>query len=400
MYVYYVIAFFTLLLGYTIFRKKWGISSYLLTIYLFSLLVSLLIMEIVPFFQESKDGSIVFCSALAIFFFPFMKTAPEIKSDTNPLKVHKLISVCKITSYVLIFLSIVIIPVIISAMHTDFNELREGSFSYSGNFITSIGLRYLGTFAHLSYAMMVVFFYLFTFFDGYKKEKCLFFIASMSAPYNGMLYGGRTQMIYWLLAVGFNLILFHKYLSAKKKKVLYMFLLIIVSIVFVYIVAATISRFADSKAGVNGSLLSYIGQPYINFCNFYENYPTVQNISLCRIFPFTNYLLNGPFDLQKYRVDIFTRSGMDIGIFYTMLGDFLVDIGVKGIYVYAIVYAFLSYLITRKKSLYIYDLLILSLLFMIPLQGVFYYSYWQMPVTFCASVVLVFSRYFKKQKHE
>ena len=162
------------------------------------------------------------------------------------------------------------------------------------------------------------------------------------------------------------------------------------ALISLYVIRVTVDRFASSEWGTNDSILVYMGQPYLNFCYFFENYSST-HFSLSRIFPLIDSLFNGALNLQTYREAVYSSSGMDIGVFYTLLGDFLVDIGLNGIYVYAIIYLILANLLLRKKQLGLSEILIIGLLFLIPLQGVFYYSFWKRQVTFCALLVVIFS---------
>lgn len=202
-------------------------------------------------------------------------------------------------------------------------------------------------------------------------------------------------MMYWLLSLGFDLVVFMPYMNKQKKIQISKYLIVVIGVILLYFLIATIARFADSDANTQGTLLLYAGQPYLNFCYSYETY-SFQTPTFDRIFPLTNSILSGNFDLESYRDSIMSKSGLNIGVFYTLLGDLLIDIGVIGIFVYSFIYCTISKLFIKKKCFFISDLLILTLLFLIPLQGVFYYSFWKKQVTFCALLVVILSRYFKK----
>jgi oligosaccharide repeat unit polymerase len=389
-----------LILLYSILYKKWGISSYLIAVYLLTLIASLFITNIVDFYTESKEGSIVYVSALLLFFIPYLRSAPTINTTPNPHIIKKVSTYGKAVSWALIVLSVLILPAIIQSLQAGAANIRLGYYTYHGNFVINYSIKLIDIISPLSYTLMTLAFYMFAFVQGYDKEKTLFLIASLSAPYYGIMVGGRTQMIYWLLSLVFNYILFRRYLPKPSKNKLFKFLFIVVAFILVYIISVTVNRFSGSDWGTNDSLLVYMGQPYLNFCYFYENYNYLTDINLSRIFPLTDSLINGTFSLQDYRDDIFYGSGMNIGVFYTFLGDFLVDIGVKGIYIYAIIYLIVTISVLHKKLLDLSDLLLVGILFIIPLQGVFYYSFWKKQVTFCALLVFIFSRYIKRLKYD
>lgn len=390
MYIYYVIGFFAILLLYTVFTKKWGISTYLISVYLLTLITSLFITGIVKYYTESLNASIVYSTALFLFFQPFIRKAPELKPLSNPKVIKKVATYGQIISWVLIVLMILILPAIIQSYQAGSDSIRSGYYSYHGNFITSFAINIIDILNPLSFSLLTLSFYFYSFVEGYDKIKRLTFIASLSAPYYGIMTGGRTQMFYWLLSLIFNYVLFRKYIPKVSKKQLVKYIYIIVALISLYVIRVTVDRFASSEWGTNDSILVYMGQPYLNFCYFFENYSST-HFSLSRIFPLIDSLFNGALNLQTYREAVYSSSGMDIGVFYTLLGDFLVDIGLNGIYVYAIIYLILANLLLRKKQLGLSEILIIGLLFLIPLQGVFYYSFWKRQVTFCALLVVIFS---------
>ena len=400
--IYIVIGVFTFVLLYTIWFKKWSISSYLISVYLVTLLTSLIIEEIFPFYTDSREGSIVYVCAMALFILPYIKNTPQIVCYNSPSLHKRIIDISKTISVFLLFLDVLIIPAIIAASAIGFEDLRQEGISsrYSGNVVTNIAIHFIDILNPLSFSLLLVFFYLYTFVKCSKKTKILIFLASLTAPYYGMISGGRTQMIYWLLSLGFNIVLFQKYIDSEKKKQLYKYVTVIVSVIALYVFAATIARFASSDWGTKNSLLIYIGQPYLNFCYFYENYQNFNHFTLERIFPLSSSLINGDFNLQEYRDSIFNRTGLNIGIFYTLLGDLLVDTGLKGVFIYSTIYYLIATHYTRKNTIDLSSLLIINILFLIPLQGVFYYSFWKRQVTFCALLVLLFSVYIKKRGNE
>lgn len=395
MYIYYVIVFFAFLLFYSIFTKKWAISTYLIAIYILSLIVSLFISEFFPLYSDSQKGAIIFTSGISLFILPYIKKEPILVGIDNQISLKKIISTVELISILLVFLEICIIPTILGNTHVEFSDLREGESAQQSNFIISFFMKIMDMVCPLSYSLLTIFFYLYTFVSCRKKLLVMVFLASLSAPIYGITAGGRTQMIYWLLSLVFNIVLFYKYLEPHKAKYLSRILAVFVGLILLYISIATISRFSDTSYGAENSLLIYMGQSYLQFNHFIEEFPSSGSITLRRIFPFIYSLIYGNESIDVYRDLITARTGMDIGIFYTLLGDLFVDVGIVGMYIYAIVYNIVARHSLRGNKMDISSLLLLNLLFLIPLQGVFYYSFWKKQVTFCAFLVILFSRYIK-----
>ena len=101
-----------------------------------------------------------------------------------------------------------------------------------------------------------------------------FLISSLSGPYNGILGVDRSSSAYWIMSAVTLFILFRKQLPPKIKKQLSILGLLVLFGVIAYLAAMTISRFdeRDSSGGALGSLISYFGQSFINFCYFFDEY--------------------------------------------------------------------------------------------------------------------------------
>ena len=395
LYLYNVISFFAILLLYSFIKKKWAISTYIISIYLFTLVVALFIWEFFPLYSDSVKGATIFTSAISLFIFPYIRKEPQIIGLSNRYSRQRILKICERISTLLVILEVCITPIVIERAQTGFTNLREGEGVVQLNFVASFFVNMIDIVSPLSYSLLTIFFYLYVFVSCKKRLLVMVLLASFSAPYYGIMSGGRTQMIYWLLSLLFNFILFYKYMDEKKKKKLIKIFVIIVGIILLYISIATIARFSSSDWGTENSLLIYMGQSYLQFNNFIDNFPQTHHFTLRRIFPFTYSLLFGVEAPGVYYNEILSRTGMDIGVFYTLLGDLYIDVGIGGMYIYAITYFLLTSFVLRKKTLDLSSLLIMSLLFLIPLQGVFYYSFWKRQVTFCALLVLWFSRYIK-----
>ena len=91
--IYIVIGVFTFVLLYTIWFKKWIVSSYLISVYLVTLLTSLTIEEIFPFFTDSREGSVIYVCALALFILPYIRNTPQIVCYNSP-SLHKICMPC------------------------------------------------------------------------------------------------------------------------------------------------------------------------------------------------------------------------------------------------------------------------------------------------------------------
>lgn len=398
-----VFLFFLLLIFRGLRKKYWGVCNYIFSVYAFSLFFSIILYRLNFLFEDEIPSEItirsalVFCILLFLFLSPFYRPRPCIEAISRPSYVNKIEVAGSITSIVLIFACLLISPIVVRNMSMDFSALRAGDgLRFQTSFIEGIGLKILDILSPLSYYLLVTFFYSVSRIRGRKRIDFMLLIASLSAPYYGLLYGGRTQVIYWLLAFLFCCFLFRPYMEQETKRMIIRVAIVFFAVLFCYLAISTISRFSESILTTEGSLLLYIGQPFLYFSDFLETY-TPDNVELGRVLPFTSYILNGPFDLEQYRMEIWTNSGRDIGIFYTFLGDLFVDIGMVGIICYLVIYNLLARILLKSGSLDYPKLLMLTTLILMPLHGLFYYSYWKMQVSFCIILVLFYCLSFGKK---
>ena len=86
-------------------------------------------------------------------------------------------------------------------------------------------------------------------------------------------------------------------------------------------------------------------------------------------------------NLDDYRDMIWSYSGMNIGVFFTFLGDLLVDLGYMGMFIFVILFSLLSTWVCKSANnegtIMLSRLLIILVLLLMPLQGIFYYSYYK-----------------------
>ena len=170
-------------------------------------------------------------------------------------------------------------------------------------------------------------------------------------------------------------------------------------VVGLFIAAVTIARFAAidiaNDSGTFDSLLTYSGQSFVNFNYFFCNYQ-VHDIHLDRIFPLTNYFIWHPgWNLEDYRDTIWSYSGLNIGVFFTFLGDLLIDLGHIGMIVYVLIFSLLSNYVCRRAiqddTLPLSRMLIVLILYLMPLQGIFYYSYYKTNIGYFIVGTLIIS---------
>ena len=154
----------------------------------------------------------------------------------------------------------------------------------------------------------------------------------------------------------------------------------------------TIQRYGESDEGSGNSLISYAGQPYLNFCYFFNAFENPDGVTLKYLFPSFHHFVLGDFEgslaLQK---EMYMRTGIYCGVFYTLLGDFMVSDGRMGPFILTIVYLFVSLFAYRKhkRDCSFENYFVAFLLMLVPTIGIITYYYNNISMTISLILVLL-----------
>jgi len=404
--------YFTLLALYLM-RKNGGvdISVFLLLVYAFSAGCSILldamnlyddngVYERIPL---SIEATISYCALLTLSILPFRKVNSmtlrrvDVQSEWW---VDALAWVLIFTFFTTLLSTFANLDI---ALHTDLKDVRDEVYANEES-VRLTGFRWLlalpGTlFSQFSPVAIVLYF-----INIAQQRKTTLFnwlllLSSFTPILSAILIAGRTQPIYWFLSFSLLYLVFRPMLDKAQRRQALLPFIVLGSVIAVFIGAVTIARFATGRPGGDSgaldSVIAYSGQSFLNFNYFFCKY-TAAEIHLDRIFPLTNYFIVHPGStLTDYRDMIWSASGLFIGVFYTFLGDLLVDLGHVGMWVYVLLFSLISYLVcrtaNREGTMTLSRLLVVLVLVLIPLQGIFYYSYYKVNVGYFVVGTLLFS---------
>ena len=375
----YIILIFLLILSfYVIIHKKWGISLYLIAVYLLSVTTSIFDAENIEIIDYiSPFSGLVFCILFFFIFKPFIKTEPSILGFENQKQCNAFVKIGTILSLILIFGMLLQITLISDAFCYGLANVRDDMYNeYSSqkkmSFFESIGSGIVGYLKGTSFTLVLMFFYALCFIKGHSKLKFLLIIASLSGAYSGILLGGRTQTMYWMMYVIFAFILFRNNIPKKEKRILYIVLGSLFCIMVAYFIFMSILRVALSDSSASEFILEYTSQIIPNFCNYVDNF-NMTDFTLARIFPNIDYYINGTFDTIAHNDKNYMATGIIAFNFTTFVGDLMEDIG-WGVILYIACFFYIAKHCTRKKVYSVSDLIYLGLIYQIPLHGLFYNS--------------------------
>lgn len=400
-----------------LYKKNKGIdlSSYLVIPYIITSFFAIIIVHFEMYdhyngIWKNADISvfaiITYCLLISLSIFPFSK----IRSNNVTMVVCNNYKYIDILSYVLIF-------TFISTVYTTYNNLgnilQSSLYEVRSEVYKEVevqkvtGINWLIQLPYTlfkQFSPLALLFFFNNVANGRKTKlfNYLLFVSSLTPIVSAILIAGRTQIIYWLLTFGLIYVFYRRMLTKKQKKYILKPFIIFGYLIGVFFIIVTISRFYTNQQGSGDeSVIVYLGQQFLQFNYFFSNYECHQ-ITLNRIFPLTYYFLIDPtWNLTDYRWLISSQNGgIDIGVFYTFLGDLLVDIDFVGMFLYVIIYSFISSKICSNKNntIELRRLILVLVLILIPLQGVFYYSYYRVDVSYfvLGSLLLYWSLGLKK----
>lgn len=390
--------YFTILAIYLI-RKNKGIdiSAFLVMVYAFSALMSILldlfgiygingVYEKIPI---SPAATFAYCGLITLAVIPFRRIH---SLDLREIDMQKY-PIVDILSWVLIITFIITIfntyTNLDTILHSNLKDVRDEVYDNPDQ-VKLTGIQWLLALPETLFSQFSPIAILLYFANVVQNRKSTFFnwlllLSSLTPVVVAMLIAGRTQPIYWFLSFTAIYIFFRPMMDPQQRRKALMPFMVMGGLVGLFIAAVTIARFAvvgvSNDTGAFDSLVAYSGQSFVNFNYFFCEY-SAKDIRLDRIFPLTNYFIWHPgWNLADYRDLIWSDSGLNIGVFFTFLGDLLIDLGHTGMVIYVLLFSIVSTLVCRSANeegtIRLSRLLIILVLFLIPLQGIFYYSYYK-----------------------
>lgn len=173
--------------------------------------------------------------------------------------------------------------------------------------------------------MIPFFFYSLCFTKNKMYHNILILISSLSCIILGIIDADRSSSLLWGMMFVMSFFLFRPYIDNHSRKVIKKCFFFIGGLLFVYFLSMSISRFVNSNMGVDGSILSYIGQSYLNFCNVWDNVEII-DVTTYRLFPVINkFWLNT--DPETHKMIVRSSSYIRLNGFYSYIGMWFLDTG-------------------------------------------------------------------------
>ena len=327
--------------------------------------------------------TVLYCGLLTLSFWPFHAYHSERIKRIEPPKKWLFYTLSGLFVFTFFATLVCYYPELRDVLTTDsLKEVRDVVYKDKEG-VEVHGWRYAMAmpetfFSALGMLAIPFFFYSLCFMDNKWWFNVLLLVASMTAIMKSMLIAGRTQIIYWIFVMGACYFFFNQFMKPRVRLVIQILFFGFGSVVAVFFVAVTASRYQEIAEYAYEMLIMYIGQPFVFFCYFWDNFQS-DMISFQRLFPFTHqFILGVDMDLDLYRSKVYAQSGLFIGVFFTFLGDLLIDITRLGMIIYVFLYhGVVRWFLHREEEevMPFHHILLWLLFILVPLEGLFYYSF-------------------------
>ena len=307
----------------------------------------------------------VFCFTIGICIYPFYKY------NSNKPRVLKVISPSGVSFFnILVYLYLAVFILLIAIFWEDIlfrllfgnmGELRD--MQYAGE-LTNVLDTKSGPIRRIGGILTILgdgaFFLIPCFFYSLcvLKKKTLFnfiiLLGSLSPVVLGFIYIDRSKTAFWIMLFILSYVMFKQYIITKEQKTLLKKMVFTVGgLLILYLAVVTVSRFGEKDGGSSGGLLVYIGQPFLNFCNIWNNIDS-NHFFTSRVLPLTTFAIHGSSgteEIIEYIITSPSRTGLHLNVFFTFVGMFLVDMGHFAAILVPIILAFIITLSINKHSI-------------------------------------------------
>lgn len=366
--------------------------------------------HICPKVDIQFESALLYCGLLFITMIPFI--------NNNENKIQK-VQVLKKTFFmdIIVYFYFALFIVLIALIYNDIvrnltmlavNDNMKADIAYGNvEYTTLTGWKFniaqkLRWLSAGSMNVIFIFFYSVCFL----KKKKMFYVAaiigSLSVCVSSLLTLDRSKFMYWMMTFILNFVFFYRYMGKNIKKRLMAVGGTVASAILIYVAIINIMRFTDSADnGANYHLLSYMGQSYLNFCTFNQDFKLDNMFTTMDVMPLYNAISGGMNSLDWYSLTE-SKSGVFTMCFATFAGMLLIEIGLPLTVLWCIVYNRISaWVIKRKKEseitffrAYLY-MTVINAVYL----GIFIYYYHEIWLNLTTTLIMI-AAYFASKNNE
>lgn len=386
--IYFPAIYFFILLIYIIQRNGFDISACIVGVYLFTGICSVLL-----YYSDNRAArayglfdiesvtivpTLIYCSMITLVVWPFIKFNSNKRRDIRPINVNifNILSWCFICSFffcLILFKDDIMFRL---QMGDSIGKLRGDEIETAQSRLGG-PLHLLSTIAVSICSVSSICFILFYYSTTYLKKSFLFnallIISSLGCIIQGIMGIDRSISFYWILNALFIFVLFKPYIRRKTKRIIFLFGCGAAFGVGAYLVMLSKSRFGESAFD---SLINYMGQNFINFCWFWNNYDApAMNFGI--FFPISSHFFidwGMPVSAVSYGLWVRSKVGYFVNVFYTFMGTIMLYLGQWAVIPFCIIYNIIaSKVLKPRKDLKFTTIVLIFIIAIVPYNGVILY---------------------------
>ena len=220
------------------------------------------------------------------------------------------------------------------------------------------------------YVFALLSFYVYVAIEGVKTRAVLLFISSFSEVFHIFTFAGRDGMVFWLFSFVFLWVMFSTYLQREVNYKLKRTIIITSLLMAIPFMMISTSRFGDSSTGTAYSLVSYMGQSFVNGPLYFGiDNPPVKKSGFVLINEIFHIKSDGSIDLTQIGDwKSWTFGTLVVSLHQKLNGNWgLISFELAGLVLFLIVLG------RKKYSLRLNHIIIYVLYFQVLSQGVFYF---------------------------
>lgn len=381
--------------------KKHGldISAVIVAVYMVSALCSVLLLsgkggvvytKLIPSFIPT----VIYCAMITLVVYPFYKFNSNKKREFKMMN-QRLFSTMAWTYIIAFFSSIILFRedlIFRFALGSEIGELRGAALANAQSSLSGLSrllFNFFGVILSLSPVAFLLFLYSLSFLHKKWWFNVLLFMSSMGCIVQGIMGIDRSMTAYWMIDLVFIYVLMSPYLKRESKRIVFFLGIVAASLALAYIILMTFSRFGDNS---ESSVLNYLGQSYLNFCWFWDNYtPPLTNWGF--FFPISNHFLGVDFGAPVAPVEfgefIEPKVGFFVNVFYTFLGTILLYLGQWAVIPYCICFFFASKYLLGKRVKGFHSYIRVFVVAIVPYSGFISYVFVDYIMALAAILLLV-----------
>lgn len=366
--------------------------------------------HICPKVDIRSESAFLYCGLLFITMIPFVNNSENKIQKVQILKKTFFIDIIVYFYFALFIVLIALIynDIIRNLTMLAINDNMKADIAYGNvEYTTLTGWKFniaqkLRWLSAGSMNVIFIFFYSVCFL----KKKKMFYVAaivgSLSVCISSLLTLDRSKFMYWMLTFILNFVFFYRYMGKNVKKRLMAVGGTVASAILIYVAIINIMRFTDSTDnGANYHLLSYMGQSYLNFCTFNQDFKLDNMFTTMDVMPLYNALSGGMNSLDWYSLTE-SKSGVFTMCFATFAGMLLIEIGLPLTILWCVVYNRISaWVVKRKKEseitffrAYLY-MTVINAIYL----GIFIYYYHEIWLNLTTTLIMI-AAYFASKNNE